>query len=79
VADGAELRWLPSPSLAVDNPIGAGDAVVGGLGVALERGEPFGRAAELGLAAGAASVETATAGRLDARRASALAAAARPG
>jgi 1-phosphofructokinase family hexose kinase len=79
VADGTKARWLPAPSLAVDNPIGAGDAVVGGLGVALEHGEPFDRAAELGLAAGAASVETATAGRLDARRAAALAAAARFG
>ena len=79
VADGSTVRWLPAPSVTVDNPIGAGDAVVGGLGVALERGEPFARAAALGLAAGAASVETATAGRLEARRAAALAAVARSG
>ena len=79
IADGSHVSWLPAPPVTVGNPIGAGDAVVGGLGVALERGERFARAARLGLAAGAASVETATAGRLDAHRAATLDATVRPG
>jgi fructose-1-phosphate kinase PfkB-like protein len=47
---------------AVRNPIGAGDAFVGGLALALERGEPFDAAVAAGMATGAASVETDTAG-----------------
>jgi 1-phosphofructokinase family hexose kinase len=73
-ADDSGVRWHPAPAVAVRNPIGAGDALVGGLGVALERGEPFERAAVLGLAAAAASVETARAGGVDPARARALAA-----
>ena len=46
----------------VRNPIGAGDALVGGLALALERGEPFAAAVALGMACGAASVETDVAG-----------------
>jgi 1-phosphofructokinase family hexose kinase len=70
---GAGAVWLPAPRVEVRNPVGAGDALVGGLGIALERGEPLARAAAFGVAAGAASVETAKAGALDAGRASALA------
>jgi 1-phosphofructokinase len=60
-ADGA--RWLDAPTAAaVRNPIGAGDALVGGLAIALERGESFDDAVAYGMATGAASVETETAG-----------------
>jgi 1-phosphofructokinase family hexose kinase len=63
VADGDEAWWLASPRVAeVVNPIGAGDALVGGLGLALERGESFAEAVAAGMATGAASVETAVAG-----------------
>jgi len=63
VAEGGEARWLSAPRVAeVVNPIGAGDALVGGLGLALERGEPFAAAVAVGMATGAASVETAVAG-----------------
>ena len=63
VADGAEAWWLPGLSVAaVRNPIGAGDALVGGLALALERGEPFAAAVSAGMACGAASVETDVAG-----------------
>jgi 1-phosphofructokinase family hexose kinase len=58
-----EARWIPA--LAVDqvrSPIGAGDAFVGGLALALERSEPFDDAVAAGMATGAASVETSTAG-----------------
>jgi 1-phosphofructokinase family hexose kinase len=73
VADGERVGWLAAPRVAVRNPVGAGDALVGGLGVALEAGEPFARAVALGVAAAAASVETAKAGTLDPDRAAALA------
>jgi len=69
VADGDSVVWLDAPRVTVRNPVGAGDALVGGLGVALERGEPFARAAAFGVAVAAASVETAKAGALDAGRA----------
>jgi len=63
VAEGDEAWWLTAPRVAeVVNPIGAGDALVGGLGLALERGEPFAAAVAAGMATGAASVETAVAG-----------------
>jgi 1-phosphofructokinase family hexose kinase len=63
VVDGAEAWWLPGLSVtAVRNPIGAGDALVGGLALALERGEPFADAVAAGMACGAASVETDVAG-----------------
>jgi 1-phosphofructokinase family hexose kinase len=60
---GEPARWLPAPRVArVRNPIGAGDAFAGGLALALERGEPFEAAVLAGMATGAASVETETAG-----------------
>jgi 1-phosphofructokinase family hexose kinase len=66
-ADGSQ--WLAAPRVAaVRNPIGAGDALVGGLAVALERGEEFASAVAFGVACGAASVETETAGVVDAGR-----------
>jgi 1-phosphofructokinase family hexose kinase len=66
-ADGT--RWLTAPRVAsVRNPIGAGDALVGGLALALERGDHFEDAVAFGVAAGAASVETDTAGVVVAAR-----------
>jgi 1-phosphofructokinase family hexose kinase len=64
VASSADdAHWLSAPVVeAVRNPIGAGDAFVGGLALALERGEPFDAAVAAGMATGAASVETDTAG-----------------
>jgi 1-phosphofructokinase family hexose kinase len=63
VADGAQEWWLEGLSVTrVRNPIGAGDALVGGLALALGRGEPFASAVAAGMACGAASVETDVAG-----------------
>jgi 1-phosphofructokinase family hexose kinase len=63
VASADETWWVAAPPIAeVRNPIGAGDALVGGLGLALERGEAFGAAVAAGMATGAASVETDVAG-----------------
>jgi len=68
-ADGPAL-WLPAPRIAtVRNPIGAGDVLASALAAALERGEPLLEAARHGVAAAAASVESPTAGGLDAARA----------
>jgi 1-phosphofructokinase len=70
-------RWLSAPRVsAVRNPIGAGDALVGGLAVALERGSAFKEAVEFGVACGAASVETDIAGVVVAERVAELARAA---
>jgi 1-phosphofructokinase family hexose kinase len=74
VADHGSVGWLDAPRVAqVRNPVGAGDSLVGGLGVALERGEPFGAAAAFAVAVAAASVETEKAGTLDPARALELA------
>jgi 1-phosphofructokinase family hexose kinase len=63
VAEGSSEWWLAGLSVAaVRNPIGAGDALVGGLALALERGETFAAAVSAGMACGAASVETDVAG-----------------
>jgi 1-phosphofructokinase family hexose kinase len=63
VADGWMVRWVAAPVVSeIRNPIGAGDALVGGLALALERGEPFADAVAAGMACGAASVETDVAG-----------------
>jgi fructose-1-phosphate kinase PfkB-like protein len=77
MADAHGSSWLPAPRVAaVRNPIGAGDALVGGLALALERGEAFPAAVAFGVACGAASVETDTAGVAVAERVASLAAAA---
>jgi len=78
VAEGATVSWHPAHAVTVRNPIGAGDALVGGLAAALERGEPLARAVAAGVATAAASVETGTAGEIDAARAAELEAAADP-
>jgi 1-phosphofructokinase family hexose kinase len=63
VASADDSWWAAAPPVAeVVNPIGAGDALVGGLALALERGEPFAAAVAAGMATGAASVETDVAG-----------------
>jgi 1-phosphofructokinase family hexose kinase len=69
LAHSGHSVWLPAPRVDVRNPIGAGDALVAGLAVALERGVPLADAAREGMAAAAASVEHEHAGRLDAARA----------
>jgi 1-phosphofructokinase family hexose kinase len=62
-AEGGDAWWVDAPRVPhVRNPIGAGDAFVGGMGLALERGEPFASAVAAGIATGAASVETDVAG-----------------
>ena len=65
--------WLPAPAIGtLRNPIGAGDVLASALAAALERGEPLLEAARHGVAAAAASVESPTAGELDAGRANEL-------
>jgi 1-phosphofructokinase family hexose kinase len=54
-------------------PVGSGDAFLGGMLVALERGEPWPEAIALGLGAASANAELAGAGRLDPERARQLA------
>jgi 1-phosphofructokinase family hexose kinase len=73
VVEDGEPRWHPAPRVEVRNPIGAGDALVGGLCAALARGEPPDTAVALGLATAAASVETGKAGAMDPSRAEELA------
>jgi fructose-1-phosphate kinase PfkB-like protein len=65
-------HWLDAPRVSVRNPIGAGDALVAGLGSALERGEPLEEAVLAGMATASASVEQQLPGRIDAARASEL-------
>ena len=48
---GAQVR-LPAPTVAVVDTVGAGDALVGALAAALDRGTPWPRALREGLAAG---------------------------
>jgi 1-phosphofructokinase family hexose kinase len=73
---GGPPAWLPAPRIeAVRNPVGAGDVLASALAAALERGEPALEAARHGVAAGAASVESPTAGELDPARAAELLAA----
>jgi 1-phosphofructokinase family hexose kinase len=72
VADGRAVSWYSAHAVTVRNPIGAGDALVGGLASALERGAALPRAVTAGLATAAASVETAVAGLIDPARATEL-------
>jgi 1-phosphofructokinase family hexose kinase len=63
VAEAGSSRWVAAPAVCeVRSPLGAGDALAGGLALALERGEDFFAAVALGMACAAASVESATAG-----------------
>ncbi len=71
--------WLTAPRIvAVRNPVGAGDVLAGALAAALERGAPLDEAARRGVATAAASVESPTAGDVDAARAAELLAAVVP-
>jgi 1-phosphofructokinase family hexose kinase len=65
-ADGAV--WFDAPAMEVRNAVGAGDALVAGLGCELERGEPLEKAVLAGMACAAASVEQELPGRLDLAR-----------
>jgi 6-phosphofructokinase 2 len=49
---------IVAPTVPVRSRIGAGDSTVAGMVLALARGEPIGRAARFGVAAGAAAVMT---------------------
>ncbi len=53
-ADGS--WWFEAPRVTVVNPVGAGDALVAGVAVALERGESLPAAVRLGVASAADSV-----------------------
>ena len=68
VAEATTVSWYPAHAVTVRNPIGAGDALVGGLAAALERGDPFAQAVQAGLATAAASVERPTAAEIDLAR-----------
>lgn len=57
--------WVNAPRVREVSSIGAGDAFVGGLAVALERGLPMAGAVVQAVATGAASVATDLAGRVD--------------
>jgi 1-phosphofructokinase family hexose kinase len=57
--------WFDAPRVPVVNPIGAGDALVGGIAVALENGIDPLTAIGHGICAGSASVTTALAGHVD--------------
>jgi 1-phosphofructokinase family hexose kinase len=72
VAGSSGHGWVEAPSVAVRNPIGAGDSLVGGLVGSLERGEEFRTALRVGIAAAAASVETDLPGFVDPGRVRAL-------
>ncbi|HEX4213932.1 MAG TPA: PfkB family carbohydrate kinase [Candidatus Dormibacteraeota bacterium] len=59
-----ETEWIPAPRVEVRNGVGAGDSLVAGLGMALERGLGTREAALQGMAAAVASVETDVAGEV---------------
>jgi 1-phosphofructokinase family hexose kinase len=68
VATGTKREWLEAPSVAVRNPIGAGDALVAGLAGTLERGRDLDAALRVGLACAGASVESEIPGLVDRHR-----------
>jgi 1-phosphofructokinase family hexose kinase len=65
-ADGE--RWFEAPVVEVRNAVGAGDALVAGLGCALEQGQALEDAVRAGIASAAASVEQELPGRIDLAR-----------
>jgi 1-phosphofructokinase family hexose kinase len=68
VSDGG-ARWLPAVRVPeVRNPVGAGDALVGGLVVALQEGRALDEAVRFGAAVAAASVERPVPGEVVAER-----------
>ncbi len=64
VADDGHV-WVPAPLVQVRNPIGAGDALVGGLAHALAQGQSWTDAVRWGVAVASAAVEHPAAGHLD--------------
>lgn len=70
-ADGTSW-WFPAPAVATVNSVGAGDALVAGLVVALERNEPLGEAVRFGIATAADSVRRTGPGAVDATAVAAL-------
>jgi 1-phosphofructokinase family hexose kinase len=72
-AGSAAPVWFAAPrATRVRNPIGAGDTLTGALAVGLERSAQLLDAARAAVAAATASVESPTAGELDAARAAGL-------
>lgn len=65
--------WTPAPLVQVRNPIGAGDALVGGLASALVDGRSWVDAVRWGVAVASAAVQHPTAGHLEPERARRLA------
>jgi len=76
-SDGAETVFSPAPEVSVVSPIGAGDSLVGGLVLALERGDSFEEAVRFALAVASASCEQRVAGAVDRTRVRDLTGAAR--
>ena len=72
VAPGERL-WVDAPRVELANPIGAGDALVGGLLVALDGGAAWPDAVRHAVTVASAAVEHPVAGRLDAARVAVLA------
>jgi 1-phosphofructokinase family hexose kinase len=80
-SDGRQTLFCAPPRVTVVNPIGAGDALVGGLAHALETGLPWTAAVPYAIAVASASCEQDLAGGIDVNRVAVLAAqvpAARP-
>ena len=63
--DDAGGFWVDAPIVTIRNAIGAGDSLVAGLGVALERDLPFRQAVAVGVATASASVAHDLAGGVD--------------
>ena len=72
--DRSETMFCPAPRVAVVNPIGAGDSLVGGLIHALEDGQGFKDAVRFAVAVASASCEQPVAGAVDFSRVRELAA-----
>ncbi len=68
-----ERLWVDAPRVEVANPIGAGDALVGGLLVALDGGAAWPDAVRHAVVVASAAVEHPVAGHLDAARVAVLA------
>ncbi len=78
LCSGGALLWCAAPAVSVVNPIGAGDALVGGLVHALEAGRDVAEATAFAIAVASASCEDPLAGGVDPTRVDELAAGLRP-
>lgn len=63
-ADGRDW-WFAAAAVATVNAVGAGDTLLGGVAVALERGDPLAEAVRFGMAAAAVSVTRMAPGDVD--------------